>query len=178
MLEQCQRMAGILRLVLDYARRREPRKTSVDLRDLVRSTVDLVRTLANKQAVNIEVVDKLNGAHDTQVDSAQMQQALTNLLVNAVQASTPGQTVTVELLQATGSELCVSVEDSGVGIPETVKEHLFEPFFTTKAVGQGTGLGLSIASGIVQEHGGRIEVRSREGEGSVFAIHLPLEAKA
>ena len=68
---------------------------------------------------------------------------------------------------------CIEIRDHGVGIPADHLEHLFEPFFTTKEVGEGTGLGLSIAYGIVQEHGGWIDVASRPGEGSCFTVFLP-----
>jgi two-component system, NtrC family, sensor kinase len=176
-VEQCRRMAGIVRLVLDYARRREPRKSTVDMRDLVKSTVDLVGTLARKQDVEIVMLDDQATAFSTEVDSAQMQQALTNLLVNAVQASSPGQTVSVHLKRGAEPELCIAVVDHGRGMTEEVKQRLFEPFFTTKAVGQGTGLGLTIASGIVGEHGGRIEVQSVLEGGSIFQIRLPMEAR-
>jgi signal transduction histidine kinase len=67
----------------------------------------------------------------------------------------------------------LAVEDQGVGIAPQDLEHIFEPFFTTKQVGEGTGLGLSIADGIVREHGGWMEVESRPGQGSRFAIFLP-----
>jgi two-component system NtrC family sensor kinase len=68
----------------------------------------------------------------------------------------------------------VSIEDQGIGIPAENLDHIFDPFFTTKEVGKGTGLGLSIAYGIVQDHGGWIEVSSQPGEGSRFLIYLPL----
>jgi two-component system NtrC family sensor kinase len=71
--------------------------------------------------------------------------------------------------------VAVSIKDEGEGIPENNVNHLFEPFFTTKGVGEGTGLGLSIAYGIVQEHGGWIDVQSKVGEGTCFTIYIPLE---
>ena len=67
----------------------------------------------------------------------------------------------------------LSVEDTGVGIPESIRERIFEPFFTTKGTGKGTGLGLSVVHGIVTRHGGRIEVESVEGRGSTFKVILP-----
>ena len=69
----------------------------------------------------------------------------------------------------------ITIKDEGKGIPENNINHLFEPFFTTKNVGEGTGLGLSIAYGIVREHGGWIDVKSKLGEGSCFTIYIPLE---
>jgi two-component system, NtrC family, sensor kinase len=70
----------------------------------------------------------------------------------------------------------VDVSDNGHGIPENIVAKIFDPFFTTKQVGQGTGLGLSIAYKIVQEHGGRIEVHSKVGQGTTFTVYLPVKA--
>ena len=123
------------------------------------------------------------------VDAAQMQQVLTNLMVNAIQAMPTGGSVmlTVRRQHAVSPQLpdggmqeCCSIEirDHGVGIPPEHLPHIFEPFFTTKEVGEGTGLGLSIAYGIVQEHGGWIDVASRPGEGSCFTIYLPIDSRS
>ena len=73
------------------------------------------------------------------------------------------------------SGLVVEVEDSGKGIPGDVLRRIYDPFFTTKDVGKGTGLGLSVCYGIVQEHEGRIQARSQVGQGSTFAVHLPVK---
>jgi two-component system, NtrC family, sensor kinase len=69
----------------------------------------------------------------------------------------------------------ISVRDTGAGIPEEIRSKIFDPFFTTKPVGQGTGLGLAISYGIVQEHGGSIEVQSEEGVGTEFIVKIPLD---
>ena len=69
----------------------------------------------------------------------------------------------------------ISVRDTGVGIPEGIRSKIFDPFFTTKAVGQGTGLGLAISYGIVQDHGGSIDVQSEEGVGTEFIVKIPLD---
>lgn len=101
-----------------------------------------------------------------------------------IQAQQEGGRVTVSVIESTtrhppgaegpiGAHPCIAVEDQGQGIADDVLEQLFEPFFTTKEVGSGTGLGLSVAHGIIQEHGGWIEVDSEPGRGSRFAIHLP-----
>jgi signal transduction histidine kinase len=123
------------------------------------------------------------------VDSGQIQQVLTNLIVNAIQATPSGGRVTVAVTKEHGQSplgapsysgdcFCLSVADTGHGIAEDVRERLFEPFVTTKDVGQGTGLGLSIAYGIVQEHGGWVDVKSEVGRGSLFRVYLPERREA
>jgi two-component system, NtrC family, sensor kinase len=77
------------------------------------------------------------------------------------------------LVARQGDEVAISVSDTGEGIPPETLDHIFEPFFTTRPVGQGRGLGLSVSLGIVQEHGGRISVESRVGQGSTFTVWLP-----
>ena len=100
-----------------------------------------------------------------------------NLLVNAGQAIADKGTIWVR----TGSdrdELWVEIEDTGQGIEEEALTRIFEPFFTTKPLGKGTGLGLSLSYGIVQKHGGRIDVHSNVGKGTRFRISLPIRRKA
>jgi signal transduction histidine kinase len=115
-----------------------------------------------------------------------MQQVLTNLVVNAIQASAPGGKVRILVDERTESPpgpgspapvtcACLEVVDEGEGIAAKNVDLLFDPFFTTKDVGSGTGLGLSIVHGIVVEHGGWIRVDSRPGEGSRFTVCLPRE---
>jgi signal transduction histidine kinase len=103
-----------------------------------------------------------------------MRQVVLNLIVNAIQATSRGDTLTVST-ERVGGEVAVRVTDTGEGIPAENLSRIFEPFFTTRPIGQGTGLGLSISLGIVQEHGGRIEVESQVGEGSTFTVYLPIE---
>jgi signal transduction histidine kinase len=103
----------------------------------------------------------------------QLGQVFLNLLVNAAQAIPERGTIAVRTWAVNG-HVCVEVADTGAGIPPEVLPRIFDPFFTTKPVGQGTGLGLSIAYGIVQKHGGRIEVESTLGKGSTFRVLVPL----
>ena len=93
--------------------------------------------------------------------------------MNAQQACTENCQIDVTL-EKVEQMAKLSVSDNGCGIDEKHLDHLFEPFFTTKAVGKGTGLGLSISYGIIEQHGGRIEVSSQLGVGSVFTLYLPL----
>ncbi len=109
--------------------------------------------------------------------AGQLNQVFMNLLMNACDAMDGRGHITVRTRpEAEGVRL--EFRDDGPGMPEEVMERIFEPFYTTKPVGQGTGLGLSLSHGIVERHGGRMEVRSALGEGTTFVLHLPLEPPA
>jgi signal transduction histidine kinase len=119
-------------------------------------------------------------------DPAQLEQVLTNLVVNAIQATTGSGRVTVRVGQrqakppdggSPADHALLEVEDQGAGMPEHVVSRVFEPFFTTKGIGEGTGLGLSVAYGMVQDHGGFMEVESAPGRGSRFTVFLPVGAR-
>jgi len=119
------------------------------------------------------------------VDVGQMQQALTNLVVNGLQAMTAGGRLCVQISRGrvdppvgiggpTVDCAVVTVADQGVGIAPELVSRVFEPFFTTKDVGEGTGLGLSVAYGIARDHGGWITVDSKIGRGSRFSLYVPV----
>ena len=99
-----------------------------------------------------------------------------NLIENAVQSiEPPGQIMIKAGVDLAQKQAFITVEDTGMGIPEEVLGRVFDPFFTTKEVGLGTGLGLSIVFGIVQKHQGSISVDSKEKEGTRFTIRFPME---
>jgi two-component system NtrC family sensor kinase len=97
-----------------------------------------------------------------------------NVVSNAIDAIEDSGTITIATGRA-GAMLAISVTDTGCGIPAAIRDRVFDPFFTTKPVGAGTGLGLSISYGIVQRHGGLLEIRSEEGRGTELTIKIPLE---
>jgi two-component system NtrC family sensor kinase len=101
-----------------------------------------------------------------------------NLLNNAAQACRPDDQVWLRLSLQGLQDVVIEVEDTGPGIPPDVLPKIFDPFFTTKPIGKGTGLGLSISYGIIEKHGGRIEVASEPGRGSRFTVTVPLTAQA
>jgi len=184
---QADRMARIVRQLLDFARRGEPEKQPSDLVQMAREAITMLTPLARKRKVNLGLVPPASQSIVAVVDKVQLGQAVTNLIINAVQATREGGNVEtrVSLERAAPPGVpptaalpcaCISVSDEGPGIPEEQLQQLFDPFFTTKDVGEGTGLGLSVAHGIVTEHGGWIEVRSEVGVGSSFRIWLPEEA--
>jgi two-component system, NtrC family, sensor kinase len=186
--EQAQRITGVIRQLLDFARRRSPEKAAADLSALVEQTAAFLAPLGRKRGVEIQA-EKCADPILAAVDSGQIQQVLTNLMVNGIQAMPRGGVlrVSVGTQRATppadhgggaGNYRAITIADQGEGIPAEHLPHLFEPFFTTKDVGEGTGLGLAVAYGIVREHDGWIGVESQPGHGSSFTIFLPVGADA
>lgn len=182
---EADRITGIIRQLLDFARQRTARRVNTDARDLIARTLELLRPLAEKRRVSMEWTAGPQPLV-VNVDQAQIQQVLTNILVNAIQSMPLGGRVVVAAetqhrrsrASASGPErdyLGITVADEGEGIAQEHLEQIFEPFFTTKDVGEGTGLGLSIAYGIVDDHGGWIDVESQVGRGSRFTVYLPQE---
>ena len=178
---QAERMADIVRQLLNFARRQPADWLSCDLWEMAAEAAKLLQTEARRQGVELRPV-KSPAPVTVDADAGQIQQVLTNLLVNALQAMPGGGEValTVETRhpERPGEEdrewAVVSVADRGVGMEHHVRDRVFEPFFTTKDVGMGTGLGLSVSHSIVAEHGGWIAVESAPGRGSCFSVHLPL----
>ena len=184
MAEQAVRMTGTIRQLLDFTRRGPaPSGSHVahDLRRVVERVVELLASTAGR--TRVELRSRLPEDEVlAMVDPGQLEQVLTNLVMNAVQATPGGGQVELEVGRGAGvlaprgaPRPCVfvRVRDHGQGILPEHLPHLFEPFFTTKDVGEGTGLGLSVAHGIVTDHGGRIEVTSAPGAGSTFTVWLP-----
>jgi two-component system NtrC family sensor kinase len=181
--DQSQRMTRIIRSLLEFARPRPPQKALVDLRQIAQNTLDVLGATARKQGVSLELIGE-SAASPAEVDAGQIQQVLSNLVLNAIQAMSEGGQVTVGVgaervfppADVGGPEaefLCLFVQDQGPGIAEADLPKIFEPFFTTKEIGEGTGLGLSISRGIIREHGGWIAVTSSTGRGARFTIYLP-----
>jgi signal transduction histidine kinase len=186
--DQAQRMGTIIRQLLDFARRRAARKEPRDLVPVVDATLRLLAHLAEKRGVALSVAHGVSAA-SIAVDDGQLQQVVTNLVINAIQATPRGGSVTVGVNSerttppadvGDGEIDCyrVSVSDTGRGMDAETLARVFEPFFTTKGVGEGTGLGLSVAYGIVREHAGWIDAKSEVGRGSTFSIYLPKGAGA
>lgn len=180
---QAERMTVIIRKLLDFSRSGTANRIQVDLRAIVRETSQILEPLSERHGVRL-ILNENSEPMSAWVDSGQIQQVLTNLIVNAIQATPSGGEVTIGVTRENqvsppdaGAKkcdcFCLSVADTGHGIADDVRSRLFEPFVTTKEIGQGTGLGLSIAYGIIREHGGWIDVQSEVGRGSLFRAYLP-----
>ncbi|MGE0120925.1 MAG: PAS domain S-box protein [Dongiaceae bacterium] len=171
--------------LLAYARRQPlaPKTTRVD--DLIRNMRDLLlRPLGPTIAATFALDD---GLWPAEIDQAQLETSLLNLVINARDAMSVGGRLVIEAANLTvgpddgrdaasltsGDYVRIAVSDSGVGMSEAVKARAFDPFFTTKGVGQGTGLGLSMVYGFVKQSGGHIEIDSAIGRGTTVRIFLP-----
>jgi PAS domain S-box-containing protein len=171
---QAQRAARIVENLLTFARRREPRKESINLNDVVERSLELQAL----QLDRISVVKELDEAlPSTLADPFQMQQVFMNIIGNAHQVLRDwgGEKRLRVGSGLAGGMIHLEFADSGPGIPSQVMERLFEPFFTTREIGEGTGLGLSISYGIVEAHGGRIWAQSEVGKGSTFIVEIPVQ---
>jgi len=166
------RCKGILQSLLDVSRTSPETVTHCDLEQVARRVVKLVGHNPRLRGLSLRV-----SAPDHPVEAKaaeeQMVQVLMALLLNAADAVGESGTITVGVEESGSEEVSVSVEDDGPGIAPELHSRVFEPFFTTKPPGQGTGLGLSVAYGLIQVHGGRIELSSRLGAGSRFHVFLP-----
>ena len=168
-VEEVRRLEQILTSVLDFSKPATPKKIPTDINELIEDTLGIMETAINGRGV-ITVFslspDKLN----VEIDADQIKQVLFNIIQNAINAMPEGGALEIR----TGKEhdeLRIDVTDTGCGIPDIHLENIFEPFFTTW--GSGTGLGLSISQMIIQNHGGRISVSSKDKKGTTFSIFLP-----
>lgn len=173
--KEAKRAAKIVSNLLLFARQRDPERTSTDLNQVMRDTLELRRYVLHTQGIDV-VTDLDPDLPLVWADAFQLQQVVLNLITNAEHAlrSADGTKRIVLRTRRVGERVVASVADTGPGIAPELLPQVFNPFFTTKEVGEGTGLGLSISDGIVRQHGGQIVVDSVPGRGVTFAIELPL----
>jgi PAS domain S-box-containing protein len=172
-LRRIERIVKDLRL---FARVDEGEWNEVDLNPGIESSVNMVHGYARKHGV--KVVADFGALPAVRCRAARLHQVVVNLLMNAIDACSAEGTVTLRTaVDPEFGGVRIEVSDTGCGMEPAVRERIFDPFFTTKPIGQGTGLGLSISYGIVQEHGGTIEVQSTPRVGSCFTVRIPLETR-
>ncbi|MEO8218439.1 MAG: ATP-binding protein, partial [Acidobacteriota bacterium] len=171
MEQQTFRASHLVNNLLNFARNRSSSNEKVDLDDLIRSTVSLHESLfeARHITVHLDIADPVT-VHG---DHYQLQQVLTNLLLNAKDAVSEGGLISVTLLKE-GGWAKIIVSDDGPGIPTEMGRKVFQPLVTTKQAQGGTGLGLAISERIVRSHGGEINLESGGGPGATFSVSLPL----
>jgi two-component system, NtrC family, sensor kinase len=171
-IHETQRAAEVVQGLLDFARERPAAKRPIDLNSVIQRMVRLVENQKEMRKIHIEQ-DYGDNLPEILGDANQLQQVLLNLFLNAAAAMSGGGILTVTT-RADPTHVILTVADNGCGIPPEHLDKVFDPFFTTKPVGQGTGLGLSVSYGIVEQHGGSIELESEVEIGTTFTIRLPL----
>lgn len=180
-----ERAAKLTKQLMLFSRKQSPRYEPVNLNEILENMARMLRSLIGEDIeLNCNYASNLPLI---KADPGMMEQVIVNLVVNARDAMPQGGTLTLSTfainldettaaqkgLSDAGLYVCFSVLDTGIGMDAATMERIFEPFFTTKDVGKGTGLGLSTVHGIVQQHGGCIEVESAVGKGSRFTVFLP-----
>ena len=163
----------VIRKLMLFARQTPPTKKSVRLDEVVRDGLSFLESRCATAGIRLELALGADLPEIT-ADGGGLHQILVNLVVNALQATPAGGSVTVET-RAEGDHVVLAVSDTGGGMSSEVAAKVFEPFFTTKDVGQGTGLGLAVVHGIVSAHAGTIRVESHEGRGARVEVRLPVE---
>lgn len=173
---QAERAGDIVRNLLDFSRTERPLFKLLTITHVIRSTLNLIKNQLMVAGIKLGM-DIPEDLPPVQGNLRNLQQVFMNILLNAISATPAGGRIDI-----TGHEentmIRVDVRDTGAGINPEVQQHIFEPFFTTKEVGKGTGLGLAVTYSIVQRHGGKMEVNSEEGKGTIFSVHLPKAKEA
>ncbi len=173
---ESRRCGDLVKNLLTFSRTSPINLDRTNINAVVERCVRLIQHKAEMSAIQLEVSLE-ETLPLTFCDGAQIEQVVLALSMNAIDAMPRGGTLWLTTRINSEAQLEIEVRDDGMGIPEDVMPKIFEPFTTTKDVGKGVGLGLAIAKGIVERHGGRIEVRSELGHGTTFLVVLPLDAR-
>lgn len=173
---RCARIAQSLR---SYSHGQAPQRVDTHPQKIIENAVSLVQHQLRDRDLTLQM-DLPTDLPTVYWDDNQITQVMVNLLLNACDATVgkePGSTIILKAGHNIESgRVYLSVADNGPGVPAELSERIFEPFFTTKPLGEGTGLGLSIAAGIVQQHGGTIQVSNAAEGGACFTVRLPVES--
>jgi signal transduction histidine kinase len=171
MEEGLRRVKKIVRQLLDFSQQHDPELAPTGVNPLIDRVLALTNYAFEHGRVRLsrELSDDLPSL---MADRYMIEQVVMNLILNAVQAIQGEGIVTVRSRKEEGC-CVIEIEDTGCGIAAELLHKIFDPFFTTKGEGEGTGLGLSVSLGIVQRHGGDIQVRSQVGKGTLFTVRLP-----
>jgi len=169
---QVQRSQDIVKALLEFSRETEFSLVKVNFKNLVQKTLKLIQgEIPPNVHIDIDVQEDI----ECNIDARRIQQVLLNLILNGIQAMEEhGGKLTVQVFESEdGQGFSFHVRDTGKGIDPSEQSKIFDPFYTTKDVGKGSGLGLSVSKGIVESHGGSIQVTSQPGQGTDFTIYLP-----
>jgi len=173
-------MIGIIRGLLNFSRESDMQKILIDVNEGLRKTVSLLKFQLSSQSITL-VEEYSENLPFVLGDPNHLQQVFLNIMLNSIQSMPEGGKLLLRTtltdgpgLQKSGAWVAIEISDTGFGIESKYLDKIFDPFFTTKGWGSGTGLGLSISYGIIKEHGGNIDVKSRPGEGTLVRTTLPV----
>jgi two-component system, cell cycle sensor histidine kinase and response regulator CckA len=178
--------AELVRRLMQFSRTQDLHRRTLQANDVVRDALRLVQPLLRKNiSLAVNLAEALPAVY---ADSSQMEQVIINLILNSLDAMPNGGALRVSTSAGNHNQkavsyadnnqefICISVADTGIGIPDELQSLIFEPFYTTKPAGKGTGLGLSSSYGIVRQHNGEIEVQSEPSRGTTFNVFFPTSA--
>jgi two-component system cell cycle sensor histidine kinase/response regulator CckA len=184
------RAASLTRQLLLFSRKQPMQKRQVDLNEMLRELAQMMRRII-PEGIDFDYVPHAQ-LWTVQADASLIEQAITNLVINAKEATGPGGTITLKTENRdfadrppasvgesrVGRAVCISVSDTGSGIEPAIHPNVFDPFFTTKPPGKGAGIGLAVVARVVKDHSGWIHLESRPGEGTTIEVFLPVFAPA
>ncbi len=171
-LSEIQRLSEMLRNMLSFSKPEEERRGPVKIKELLEGILLVMEKQMRESNIKVETFfdDEIP---EVIASTNQLRQVMLNVIKNAKEAMPKGGTLTVRTSRE-DNKVLISIQDTGMGIPEEIKDKIFEAFFTTKHKVKGVGLGLSVCYGIIKDHGGEINVESEEGKGTTFTIRLPI----
>jgi len=175
MSNELERCGSIVSGLLSFSREHSMEYTDLNLNDILEAVIALTQHKMELQEISL-TIDLSEKILPIWGDANRLQQCFLNLIFNAMEAMSPGGELNIiSRINEEKTSVVVEIRDTGYGIPSKNLDHIYDPFFTTKDIGEGTGLGLSIVYGVVKDHNGRVEVKSREGEGATFRLNFPLQ---
>jgi two-component system, NtrC family, sensor kinase len=174
-INEAQRCAKIVKGLLDFSRESIPQMKPASLNNVMEATLTLIGRQSSFHNIDI-IRDYQPDLPLMSIDENQMEQVFINILLNASQSMSGGGRITIQTYTDDAVYACIKITDTGAGISEENLGKIFDPFFTTKS-DKGMGLGLSVSYGIIERHGGKIEVQSKLNEGTAFTIKLPLHTQ-
>jgi PAS domain S-box-containing protein len=173
-LSETQRLAEMLRNMLSFSKPEEEKRRPIKINELIEGILLVTEKQMKESNIKVETYFD-EGIPDVMASTNQMRQVMLNLIKNAKEAMPKGGILTVRTTRE-DSKVLILIQDTGIGIPEEVRDKIFEAFFTTKQKVKGVGLGLSVCYGIIKDHGGEIKVESEVDKGTTFTIHLPISS--
>jgi two-component system NtrC family sensor kinase len=170
-LSETQRLSEMLRNMLSFSKPEEEARKRIHMNELTEGILLMMEKQLREAGIRVETSFEKE-LPEVMASTNQMRQVLLNLFKNAKEAMPKGGTLTVRTASRADNGF-IHIHDTGMGIPEEIRNKIFEAFFTTKQKVKGVGLGLSVCYGILKDHGGEIAVESEEGKGTTFIISLP-----